>query len=119
MRVQDGGDTLWVPVVFHLIASDSSRWLSASRAPRPASSAKSRLCPGQSAVLPAARGPQGQPTCGITWTLSALGAGHDYRTEEDTLKKLIFWPPDSFVNIWVVENMADNTIGYARALSDA
>lgn len=119
MRVQDGGDTLWVPVVFHLIASDSSRWLSASRVQDQLQALNRDFAQVKVQFYLPARGPQGQPTCGITWTLSALGAGHDYRTEEDTLKKLIFWPPDSFVNIWVVENMADNTIGYARALSDS
>ena len=65
-----------------------------------------------------AYGPSGEPTCGITWTLSHFGAAHDYRTEEDSLKSLIYWPTDSFINIWVVERTADNTIGYARALSD-
>jgi hypothetical protein len=118
-QVQDTGDTLWVPVVFHVIAADSSRWLPPGRLYDQLLALNRDYAQVKIQFYLPLRGPQGEAACGVTWTISPLGAGHDYRTEEDTLKRLIFWPVDSFVNVWVVENMVDNTIGYARALSDA
>jgi len=117
-RVQDSGDTLWVPVVFHLVAGENSRMLSAGRILDQLYALNRDFVQVKIQFYLPARGPQGQPTCGITWTLSPFGVSHDFRTEEDSLKSLIYWPTDSFVNIWVVENTIDNTIGYARALSD-
>lgn len=118
-RVQDTGDTLWVPVVFHVIAADSSRWLPPGRLYDQLIALNRDYTQVKIQFYLPSRGPQGEPTCGITWTVSTLGVGHDYRTEEDVLKRLIFWPVDSFVNTWVVESMADNTIGYARPLLDS
>ncbi len=117
-RVQDSGDTLWLPVVFHLIAGDSNHMLSAGRILDQLYALNRDFAGVKIQFYLPARGPQGQPTCGITWTLSPFGVAHDFRTEEDSLKSLIYWPIDSFINIWVVENTIDNTIGYARALSD-
>ncbi len=117
-RGTDNGDTLWVPVVFHVVAQEESRWLPVSRLLDQLAALNRDFAQAKIQFYLPARGPQGHPTCGITRTLSPLGLAHDYRTEEDSLKKLIYWPPDSFINIWVVESMSDNTIGYARALSD-
>ena len=117
-RVQDTGDTLWVPVVFHVVAADSSRWLPPGRLYDQLIALNRDYARVKIQFYLPSQGPQGESTCGITWTVSPFGAGHDYSIEEDALKRLIFWPIDSFVNIWVVESMADNTIGYARPLSD-
>lgn len=118
LRVQDSGDTLWVPVVFHLVGGESSRMLSAGRILDQLYALNRDFAQTKIQFYLPANGPQGQPTCGITWTLSPFGVSHDYRTEEDSLKNLIHWPVDSFINVWVVESTIDNTIGYARALSD-
>lgn len=110
-------DTFWVPVVFHVISLDSSGWLSPSLLGAQLRALnRDFVQAGIQFYLPR-YGPDGQPTCGVTWTLSPL-AYHDWTTDEDTLKKLIRWPTDSFLNVWVVDRMVLNTIGYARALRD-
>jgi len=110
-------DTLWVPIVFHVISQDSAGWLPAYRLGDQLT-ALNRDYEGALIQFYLPRyGPQGEPTCGITWHLSPL-AMHDWTAEEDTLKKLCLWPPDSFINVWIVDQMVLNTIGYARALGD-
>lgn len=110
-------DTLWVPVVFHLIARDSSGWVPESRVASQLRALNRDFAQVKIQFYLPRYDPQGQPTCGITYTLSPY-ARHDWTIEEHTLKDLIRWPVDSFVNIWVVESMILNTIGYARALGD-
>ena len=114
---QSHTDTLWVPVVFHLIAQDSSGWLPDSRIASQMRALNRDFAQAKIQFYLPRYGPQGEPTCGVTRTLSPY-ANHDWTSEENTLKNLIQWPPDSFVNIWVVERMVLNTIGYARALRD-
>ncbi|GIV25151.1 MAG: hypothetical protein KatS3mg026_0843 [Bacteroidia bacterium] len=110
-------DTLWVPVVFHVISQDSAGWLPAYRlGDQLAALNRDYKAAAIQFYLPR-YGPQGEPTCGLTWHVSPLGR-HDWTTEEDTLKKLCLWPPDSFVNIWIVDEMVLSTVGYARALGD-
>ncbi|MCX7605987.1 MAG: zinc-dependent metalloprotease [Bacteroidia bacterium] len=110
-------DTIWIPVVFHVVGRDSSGWLPPDRigAQLRALNRDFGLA-GIQFYIPR-YGPGGQPTCGVTWTISPLG-WHDWTAEEDTLKRLVSWPVDSFINIWVVEYMPFNTIGYARSLGD-
>ncbi|MCS7189051.1 MAG: zinc metalloprotease [Bacteroidia bacterium] len=111
-------DTLWVPVVFHLIAQDSGGWLEERRiAAQVRALNRDFAAAGIQFYLPR-YGPQGQPTCGVTRHLSPL-AVHDWTFQEDTLKSLVCWPPDSFLNIWVVDEMVLSTIGYARVLGDS
>lgn len=110
-------DTLRVPVVFHVISQDSAGWLPAYRlADQLTALNRDYEAAAIQFYLPR-YGPKGEPTCGITWHVSPL-AVHDWTTEEDTLKRLSLWPPDSFVNVWIVDEMVLNTIGYARALGD-
>lgn len=116
-KAKDTLDTLWVPVVFHLIASDSAGWLPAYRIGDQLRALNRDFRPARIQFYLPRFGPGGGPTCGVTWTLSPL-AQHDWTYQEDTLKKLLYWPTDSFLNIWVVESMTLNTIGYARALGD-
>jgi len=118
LRIQDGGDTLWVPVVFHLVASDSSRWLPRERVLDQMVALNRDFLQARVQFYLPAYGPGGLPTCGVTWHVSPWGDQHNWMTEEDSLKALVCWPPDSFVNIWVVEHMTQNVIGYARALTD-
>lgn len=114
---KDTLDTLWVPVVFHLIAADSAGWLPAYRVGDQLTALNRDFRSARIQFYLPRFGPGGGPTCGVTWTLSPL-AHHDWTSQEDTLKALIYWPTDSFLNIWVVESMVLNTIGYARALGD-
>lgn len=60
----------------------------------------------------ATRDPNGNPTSGITRTVSPAWAEHDYN-DEDSLKALIQWPPTQYLNIWVPASIANNLLGYA------
>ncbi len=53
----------------------------------------------------------GNPTTGITHTLSPLTV-HNWQTQEAQLKGLIHWPPDKYLNIWVVRSINWSTNSY-------
>lgn len=113
---RDGGDTLWVPLAVHVIEKvageipDERVGKQVQILNRDYAAAKIQF------YLPR-YGPGGVPTCGVTRTVSPL-ANHDWTSEEDTLKRSVYWPPDSFLNVWIVSWMPMQVIGYARALGD-
>lgn len=58
--------------------------------------------------------PNGECTDGITRTQSTL-ADHD-KSQESSLKNLVRWPTDKYLNIWVTRTLtsgANNLLGYA------
>jgi PKD repeat protein len=65
----------------------------------------------------ARRGPSGEPTQGINYLRSPL-TEHRIDVAEIDLKKLIFWPSERYLNIWVVKSIEDalqkKYLGYAR-----
>lgn len=64
----------------------------------------------------ATKTPSGGKTNGITRFQSYLTA-HNWTTQEDSLKLLVQWPPDKYLNVWIVKsivNSANNIfLGYA------
>ncbi len=116
---QSNTDTLWVPVVFHVMAGDSNRWLPAWRLGHQLAALNRDFRQAKIQFYFPRRGPNGEETCGITWHRTPLATGHDWSQDEDTLKRLVQWPRDSFVNIWVVDGMQGRVIGYARPLGDS
>ncbi|MCX8112251.1 MAG: zinc metalloprotease [Bacteroidia bacterium] len=109
-------DTLWVPVVVHVIESYANE-IPSERVGAQLRALNRDFAPARIQFYLPRYGPSGEPTCGLTRTVSPLSS-HDWSTEEDTLKNLIYWAPDSFLNIWVVRSMPMQVIGYARALND-
>ncbi|MEN2993295.1 MAG: zinc metalloprotease [Bacteroidia bacterium] len=112
-------DTLWIPLVVHLIASNNQGFLPFSDVQRQVEILNRDYKSAKIQFYLARRGPNGTPTCGITYHVSSTLADHNWETEEETLKRTTSWDPDSFLNIWVVENITDDIIGYARPLDDA
>ncbi|MDW8235132.1 MAG: zinc metalloprotease [Bacteroidia bacterium] len=110
-------ETLWVPVVFHVIVPDSAKIIPYSRLVRQIEILNRDYAASRIQFYLPRYGPGGVATCGVTWMLSPLG-NHDWTVEEDTLKKSRYWPPDSFLNIWIVHSMPMQVIGYARSLDD-
>ncbi len=66
----------------------------------------------------AQKDPSGQPTNGINRIYSSLTI-HNDETEELTLKNLIRWPVDRYLNIWVVRSIKGNVLGYTRFPDEA
>lgn len=60
----------------------------------------------------ASKDPDGNPTSGITRTVSPMWANHNY-SDEDSLKALIQWPPEQYLNIWVPASIDNVLLGYA------
>lgn len=52
----------------------------------------------------ATKTPSGKKTSGITRHNSSLTV-HNWETQEDSLKELIQWPPDKYLNVWVVKSI--------------
>ncbi|MCS7161952.1 MAG: zinc metalloprotease [Bacteroidia bacterium] len=111
-------DTLWIPLVVHLIASNNQTFLPFSDVQRQVEILNRDYKSAKIQFYLARRGPNGTPSCGITYHVSSTLADHDWETEEETLKRTTGWDPDSFLNIWVVEQITDDIIGYARPLDD-
>lgn len=112
-------DTLWVPVVFHVLAGDSGRWLPAWRLRDQLLALNRDFRQAKIQFYLPRYGPNGVETCGITWHLTPLAVMHDWYQGEDSLKHLVRWPLDSFLNIWVVDGIQGRVIGYARPLEDS
>jgi PKD repeat protein len=70
----------------------------------------------------ARRDPWGEPTGGINYLRSPL-TEHRIDAQEVDLKRLIFWPSERYLNIWVVKSIEDaqgkKYLGYARYPSEA
>jgi hypothetical protein len=66
----------------------------------------------------AQRDPTGQCTDGITRQFSAL-TFHDFATQEGALKALVHWPPERYLNIWVVRDIRNSNAGTTRVLGYA
>ncbi|MBN4062399.1 choice-of-anchor J domain-containing protein [Bacteroidales bacterium AH-315-I05] len=61
----------------------------------------------------ATKNPSGNPTTGITRTVSSL-TNLPYLIQDTALKTLIGWPRDMYLNVWIVKIIDNgNTIGYA------
>jgi hypothetical protein len=65
----------------------------------------------------ARKDPDGNPTRGVTRTVSSFtehcpGGGGNASTEME-LKNLVRWPPERYLNIWVVKSICNQTLGYA------
>ncbi|MEN3040686.1 MAG: zinc metalloprotease [Bacteroidia bacterium] len=114
--LRDSGDTLWVPLAIHVVESNPGEF-PIERIGQQIAVLNRDYAPAKIQFYLPRYGPGGLPTCGVTRTVSAL-ASHDWTSEEDTLKRMIHWPPDSFLNIWIVKWMPMQVIGYARALGD-
>ncbi|MEM6270390.1 MAG: M43 family zinc metalloprotease [Bacteroidota bacterium] len=56
--------------------------------------------------------PDGNPTTGITRTISPMWANHN-PGDEDSLKAQVHWPPDRYYNIWVPSFINGGILGYA------
>lgn len=109
-------DTLWVPLAIHVIESQPYE-LSDERIGAQLRALNRDFAAASIQFYLPRYGPNGQPTCGITRTISPL-ASHDWMVQEDSLKNLTYWPPDSFLNVWIVSWMPMQVIGYARPLGD-
>lgn len=64
----------------------------------------------------ASKAPNEKYTSGITRTKSNLTI-HNMDTQEATLKALIQWPPDRYLNVWIVKKITDNSNAYVLGYS--
>lgn len=57
--------------------------------------------------------PQGNPTSGINRVPYASSNFFNYLSQDVELKSLSMWPPTRYLNIWIVNSMISDVIGYA------
>lgn len=57
--------------------------------------------------------PFGNPTTGITRTVTPLTVLSGGAADDSAMKNLMRWPPELYLNIWVVNTIFGNTAGYA------
>ncbi len=57
--------------------------------------------------------PQGNPTNGINRVPYASSTFFNYLSQDIELKALSMWPPKRYLNIWIVNSMISDVIGYA------
>lgn len=115
-RLNSSGDTLWVPLAIHIVERQPGEF-PLHRIGAQLRALNRDFAPAKIQFYLPRYGPNGEPTCGVTRSVSPL-ASHDWSTQEDSLKNLISWNPDSFLNVWIVSSMSMQVIGYARALGD-
>ncbi|MCS7154072.1 MAG: hypothetical protein NZ989_09050, partial [Bacteroidia bacterium] len=99
-RLYSSEDTLWVPLAIHIIEQQPDEF-PLHRIGAQLRALNRDFAPAKIQFYLPRYGPNGEPTCGITRSVSPL-ASHDWSTQEDSLKNFIFWNPDSFLNIWIV-----------------
>ncbi len=57
--------------------------------------------------------PQGNPTNGVNRMAYASSNFFNFLSQDTELKSLSMWPPTRYLNIWIVNSMSGDVIGYA------
>lgn len=65
----------------------------------------------------AQKDPQGNCTSGINRIWSPMtyhGLGDAFGSRQDQLAELAYWPPEQYLNVWLVHSIANNVLAYAN-----
>jgi hypothetical protein len=65
----------------------------------------------------AQKDPQGECTSGINRIWSPMtfhGLGDAFGSRQDQLAALAYWPPEQYLNVWLVHSIANNILAYAN-----